>query len=235
MEPVLFYGVPQGCSFGSIVALEWLGQPYKLCRIEMLEHPWDRLYGQINPLYQTPSLLLENGEVINESLAILQHLAARALDTPLCPRQGTREFDRLNQMLAFLNTDFFSSFYPLWVIYEKAGLNEAQREVLRALGYERVIAGCTHLNNLLAEREWLLGDARSLADAYLAGVARWADYHQLFDMPREFPHLARHLRKLADDPAVIFATAIEQGQPAIGSGQFNGHVTLQALRPRLID
>ena len=40
MEPVLFYGVPQGCSFGSIVALEWLNQPYRLCRINM---PADRL------------------------------------------------------------------------------------------------------------------------------------------------------------------------------------------------
>jgi glutathione S-transferase len=41
MQRVLFYGVPQGSSFGSIVALEWLGQPYQLCRIEMLQQPWD--------------------------------------------------------------------------------------------------------------------------------------------------------------------------------------------------
>jgi glutathione S-transferase len=41
MQPVLFYGVPQGSSFGSIVALEWLEQPYQLCRIEMLQQPWD--------------------------------------------------------------------------------------------------------------------------------------------------------------------------------------------------
>ena len=35
MTPILFYGVPSGCSFGSIVALEWLRQPYHLCRIDM--------------------------------------------------------------------------------------------------------------------------------------------------------------------------------------------------------
>lgn len=58
MQPILFYGVPQGCSFGSIVALEWLGQPYRLCRVEMLEQPWDPLFERINPLYQTPALLL---------------------------------------------------------------------------------------------------------------------------------------------------------------------------------
>jgi hypothetical protein len=33
--PVFFYGVPEGCSFGTIVALEWSGLPYRLCRIEM--------------------------------------------------------------------------------------------------------------------------------------------------------------------------------------------------------
>lgn len=100
MEPVLFYGVPQGCSFGSIAALEWLGQPYRLCRIEMLEQPLEPLYGRINPLFQTPALLLENGESLTESLAILQHLAARALDSGLGFSQGSRDYDRLNEMLA---------------------------------------------------------------------------------------------------------------------------------------
>jgi len=31
--PVLFY-MPGTCAFGSIVALEWLGRPFRLCRIE---------------------------------------------------------------------------------------------------------------------------------------------------------------------------------------------------------
>lgn len=43
----------------------------------MLEQPLEPLYGRINPLFQTPALLLENGESLTESLAILQHLAAR--------------------------------------------------------------------------------------------------------------------------------------------------------------
>ncbi|GMU06544.1 hypothetical protein [Corallococcus caeni] len=66
--PILFYGVPSGCSFGSIVALEWLGRPYH----------------------------------------------ARGVGTGLSFAQGTGDFDRLNQMLAYLNTTFFSAFSPLW-------------------------------------------------------------------------------------------------------------------------
>ncbi|MGY6564450.1 MAG: glutathione S-transferase family protein [Halomonadaceae bacterium] len=233
MEPVLFYGVPQGCSFGSIVALEWLGKPYRLCRIEMLEQPWDALYAKINPLFKTPALLLEDGEPLTESLAILQHLAARDLEARLGFAQGSREFDRLNQMLAYLNTDFFAAFGPLWTLYDTQGMSGVEQEMLRRLGRESVAESCVYLNELLAEREWLLGDARSVADAYFVGIARWAEYHRLFDLKQEYPNLARHLAKLKDDPAVRFAEAIERGELPTGVGHFKGHVSLHELESRL--
>lgn len=233
MEPVLFYGVPQGCSFGSIVALEWLGQPYRLCRIEMMEQPWDPLYAKVNPLFQTPALLLEDGEPLTESLAILQHLAARDLEAKLGFEQGSRAFDRLNQMLAYLNTDFFSAFNPLWALYETQGLNGVEQELLRRLGREQVAEGCAYLDGLLAGREWLLGDERSMADAYFIGIARWTEYHRLFDLKQEYPNLACHLAKLKDDPAVRFADAIERGEQPAGQGHFKGHASLKELEPRL--
>ncbi|MCC5859086.1 MAG: glutathione S-transferase [Ectothiorhodospiraceae bacterium] len=234
MEPVLFYGVPHGCSFGSIVALEWLEQPYRLCRIEMLKQPWDALYAKVNPLFLTPTLLLEDGEPLTESQAILQHLAARSREAGLGFAQGGREFDRLNEMLAYLNTDFFAAFGPLWILYEKQGLNGVQQELLRQLGREAVEQGCAHLDGLLAEREWLLGERRSLADAYFSGLARWISYHRLFDPEQAYPHLARHMRRLQADPGVQFAEAVERGENPAGAGGFRGHVTLEALRPRLV-
>lgn len=107
MEPVLLYGVPQGCSFGSIVALEWLGQPYRLCRINMPGDMQSDLYARINPVRETPALLLEDGTVLTESAAILQNIATRGIDRGLGFKQGTREYDRLNQVIAFLNTTYF--------------------------------------------------------------------------------------------------------------------------------
>ncbi|MDT4852120.1 hypothetical protein FQZ97_863400 [compost metagenome] len=136
-------------------------------------------------------------------------------------------------MLSYLVTDFFSAFNPLWIAYEKAELNDDQRAVLREVGHEKVADACNYLNHLLSDRQWLLGDQRSLADAYLAGVARWTEYHQLFDLHSDYPHLARHLDTLAADLGVIFATAIEQGGEASGNGSCKGHVSLEELRPRL--
>jgi glutathione S-transferase len=162
MQPILFYGVPQGSSFGSIVALEWLGQPYQPCRIEMLQQPWNPLYDDINPLFLTPAFISENGQVLTESLAI------------------------------------------------------------------------AYLDALLTEREWLLGGKnRTVADAYLSGIGRWVNYHQIFDLQQMYPNLHRYLKKLNADPAVIFAQAIEHEQAAKTTGKFMGHVTLEDLQTQL--
>ena len=116
MHPILCYGVPSGCSFGSIVALEWLGQPYRLCRIDMPNEVTGDAYRRINPIGETPSLLDGDGQVISESLAILNHLGARGIDRGLGFAQGTRDFDRLNQLLAYLNTSFFGDYETYFVM-----------------------------------------------------------------------------------------------------------------------
>lgn len=230
MEPVLFYGVPQGCSFGSIVALEWLGQPYRLCRIVMPDDMQDDLYARFNPVRETPVLLLENGASLSESAAILQNLAARAPERIGYPA-GSMEHDRLNQMLAFLNTTFFAAFSPLWTAYEMESDPPVQA-VLRDLGRRQVAKAHAQLETLLGGRDWLVGPRRSIADAYLTGIARWAEYHKAAEQSA-YPSLHRLLQRLNNDPAVTFARAIEAGEEPRGSGAFLGHVRLADLAPRL--
>jgi glutathione S-transferase len=232
MEPVLFYGVPHGCSFGSIVALEWLGQPYRLSRIDMLA-PKDERYARINPKHQTPTLLLENSDALDESLAILSHIAARDLGQRLGSLQGTRAFDRLNSALSFLHTEVHGAFSPAWTAFKLPEDAAREKEMLRTLARDQAAKAYFHLERMLAGQPWLAGDVRTVADAYLVGVARWGEDLRLFDLKREFPRLHQHLQKLEVDKAVIFAHAIEEGKPATTSGAFLGHATLADLQPRL--
>lgn len=230
MEPVLFYGIPHGCSFGSIVALEWLNEPYRLCRIDMLNK--DARYGRFNPLQETPALLLEGGETLTESLAILHNIAARNLGRGLGFAQGSRDFDRLNHVLAYLHTSMHGAFSPAWAAY-KLTEDDPLRGKLRDLAREKA-AGCyTRLQTMLAGQDWLLGAQRTVADAYLAGIARWGEDLALFELKREYPELYRYLQKLEADPAVVFAHAVEDGRPAKTSGKFLGQVTLGELLPEL--
>jgi glutathione S-transferase len=234
MQPFLFYGVPEGCSFGSIVALEWLGRPYRLCRIQMPEVVSSDDYRRINPVGETPSLLTAEGAVVSESMAILNHLAASGIDRGLGFAQGSAGFDRLNETLAFLNTSFFDAFSPLWYALEH-GAQGAGKDALVAFGREKVAKAHADLEARLGTRPWLLGDRRSLADAYFAGIARWADFHQAVER-RHYPGLQRLYERLQDDPAVRFAHAIEEQRTARSEGAFMGHVglaeALEVLRER---
>ncbi len=232
MEPVLFYGVPHGCSFGSIVALEWLGQPYRLSRIDMLAAK-DERYARINPKHQTPTLLLENGEALGESLAILSRIAARDLGQRLGYLQGTRAFDRLNSALAFLHTEVHGAFSPAWTAFKLPDDAAKEKEMLRSLARDHAAKAYAHLEHILSDRPWLAGDVRTVADAYLVGVARWGEDLRLFDLEREYPRLHQHLQKLEADKAVIFAHAIEEEKPAASSGGFLGQVALPELQARL--
>lgn len=225
--PILFYGVPSGCSFGSIVALEWLAQPYRLCRIEMPAIVSSESYRRINPVGETPSLLTAKGELLSESMAILNHLGALGIDRKLGFTQGSRDFDRLNQMLGFLNTTFFSAFSPLWHALEHGSEGE-EKKALTAFGRANVRKEHAQLEALLGGQAWLLGQERSLADAYFIGIARWTKYHEVVDR-RDYPALQRLFDKLEADPAVKFAHAIEAQQPALSAGGFVGHIALEEV------
>ncbi|TCW80905.1 glutathione S-transferase [Burkholderia sp. SRS-46] len=229
MSPILLYGVPAGCSFGSIVALEWAGRPYRLSRITMPGLVTSDAFLQLNPAAETPAFITEAGNVLTESLAILGHIGAQASASGLAFRQGSHDFDRLNRMLAYLNTTFFSAFGPLWHVYEH-GSAGAEKEVLQAYGRHRVMRAHRLLEAMLGDGPWLLGRQRTLADAYFAGLARWADYHQVFDAAA-FPRIAALRVRLGDDPGVQFAHAVEGERPLPASTAFEGHVALEAALP----
>lgn len=223
MKPILFYGVPEGCSFGSIVALEWSKRPYQLSRIQMPETVTSDAYRQINPIAETPTLLTETGDLISESMAILNHIGSGAIDQKIAYRQGTKEFDQLNQMLAFLNTTFFSAYGPLWYAFEHTTEGSREKDVLVAYGNGKVAKAHEELELLLGDKSWLLGDHPTLADAYFMGIARWSDFHKTA-RHADYPGLNRLYQKLEADPAVRFAHAIEHGEPATTTGGFAGHI-----------
>ncbi len=77
MEPILVYGYPAGSSMGLVAALEWLGKPYKLCRVDMLSEMRQESYKRINPRVETPALVTDRRDVITETMAIARWLEVR--------------------------------------------------------------------------------------------------------------------------------------------------------------
>ncbi len=224
-EPILTSGFPLGSSAGLVTAFEWLGQPYRLTRVDMLGEMRTDAYKRLNGRVETPVLITGEGRVLTETMAIALWLEARDPERRISFEPGTPEADRLHQYVAFLNTGFTGAFFPMWVALEAEDATEEDRETLRKFGRSFVAERHEQLEAMIGDSDYLLGDRPTLADAVFAGVARWVDFHKALD-PRDYPRILALRKRIEADPAFRFAVAIEDGKQASGSGAMKGLVPL---------
>lgn len=225
MEPILLYGFPLGTSMGLVATLEWLGQPYRLCRVDMLGEMRKPSYAGVNARHETPVLITEDGRALSETMAIAAHLEARDTERRVSFEPGSPQADRMHQLMAFLNTGFTAAFAPLWVAMELASPDPAYQAALRRFGRDAVIKRHDQLEAMLDGSPWLAGERRTMADGLLAGVARWLEFHEVADIAR-WPKLQALRRRVAADPAVVYATALESGESPKGSSNCLGQLPL---------
>ena len=225
MEPILLYGFPSGTSMGLIAALEWLGQPYRLSRVDMLGEMREPSYAKVNPRHETPVLITADGRPLTETMAIAAYLEARDTDRRISFDPRSAEADRMHQLMGFLNTGFTAAFSPLWAALEMATPDPQYQAALRRYGKESVIDRHDKLEGLVGDGPYLVGDHPTLADGLLAGVARWLEYHEVEDIGR-WPKLRDLRRRVEADPAVIYAIALEDGTTPAGSGACLGQLPL---------
>ncbi|APF37619.1 glutathione S-transferase [Chelatococcus daeguensis] len=231
MEPILLYGFPSGSSMGLVAALEWLGKPYRLCRVDMLGDMREPSYARLNPRHETPVFITDKGELLTETMAIAAWLEARDSDRRISFAPLSREADRMHQLMAFVNTGFTGAFSPLWAALEMEDPDPAVQTALRDFGRRAVIERHDKLEGMIGQGPFLVGERPSLADAVLVGVARWLDFHEVADRGR-WPKLSALRERLEGDPAVIHATKLENGEASSGTGALLGHMPLDEVIER---
>lgn len=231
MEPVLLYGIPEGSSMGLIAALEWLGRPYRLCRVDMLAEMREPSYARVNARHETPVLVTEDGRLLSETMAIAAWLEARDPERRISFEPLSPEADRMHQLMAFINTGFTGSFSPLWAAFEMSPPNPVLQESLRQWGRAYVCERHDKLEAMIGDTPFLVHHQPTLADGLLIGMARWLDFHQVADRGR-WPRLSAVRQRLEADPGVRFAKSIEDGETPDGSGAFRGHTSLEEVISR---
>jgi glutathione S-transferase len=157
VEPILVYGFPAGSSMGLVAALEWLGKPYRLCRVDMLGEMRDPSYARINARHETPALITDAGRVLTETMAIAAWLEARDSERRISFAPLSPEADRMHQLMGFVNTGFTGAFSPLWVAMEMAKPNPQLQASLREFGAARVIERHDKLEAMIGDHPFLTG------------------------------------------------------------------------------
>lgn len=231
MDPILIYGFPMGSSMGLVAALEWLGKPYRLCRVDMLGEMRSPSYARINARHETPAFITPRGDVLTETMAIAAWLEARDIERRISFDPLSPQADRMHQFMAFVNTGFTGAFAPIWAAMEGETMQPAMKSALQDFGRRKVIDRHDKFEQMIEGTSFLLGDRPSLADALLAGVARWLDFHAVAERSR-WPKLAALRERLEADPAIVYATALENGDAHPGAGFCAAHAALAEVVTR---
>jgi glutathione S-transferase len=189
----LYYS-PLACSLADHIALREAGYAFDLERVDLKTHRTETGvdFRTISAKGYVPALILDDGSLITENVAVLDWIAATTpgltVDLPL----GRT---RVLEMLTYVTTEIHRAFKPMWhagSAEEKAAASRTVTALLQPVG-----EGLRH--------DYLFGDRPSVADFYLFVMLLWARRFEV-----EVPASLSALReRIAARPAVRAAMAHE--------------------------
>ena len=156
------YFSPMACSLASRIALMEAGieARYHLVHLRtktIMENDSD--FREVSPKGAVPVLVLENGERLSESAAVLQYIADLKPELALAPPAGHPDRYRLQEWLSFVGTEVHKAFlFPTFWYRDDAA---------KASARERIGGTLAIAAEHLAGREFLVGNRFTVADAHL--------------------------------------------------------------------
>ncbi|MCX7309475.1 MAG: glutathione binding-like protein [Afipia sp.] len=192
------YFKPLACSMATRIALYEAGADAAYFEVD----PKTKLVQQnntdfvtINPLGMVPALRTDDGDILTENAAILQHVADSFPDAKL-NGQTAQERSRIHQWLCFIGTELHKSlFNPL---LDPKAPSEMKKYVL-----EKNLSLLDYLNKHLAGREYLL-NRFTVADAYLFTVLNWSMATPQIDIAK-WPNVMNYRERLRQRPSIVKA------------------------------
>jgi glutathione S-transferase len=221
------YYMPGAGSLAAHIVLEWTGATYEAVRLD-LGAVRTAEYLSLNPAGGVP--LLQHGDLtLSESVAILAYVADLHPHLELLGDGRARGRAEVMRWLAFLNSDVYCSFRPIF--FPKLYLPRDEFAVVLAEhARQHVRERLALVDAQLQGRDWLTG-SRSIADAYLFVMLRWAMATKIG--LRDFGNLLRFVRRLHGDKGVRAALALEEGLASRGPGAHSASDALRRLEGRL--
>ncbi len=196
------YFSPMACSMATRIALYEAGSEARFIEVDppsktLLQDGSD-FYG-INPLGLVPTLRTDDGVILTENAAILQHVAERFPDSTIAAGTGM-ERSRLQQWLCFIGTELHKS------LFQPQLVKKVPAEA-KAYALEHGRSRLDYLENHLKGRDFLL-DRFSVADAYLTTVLNWTMVIPQLDLT-QWPAIKAYHTRMRERPSVVRAVTEE--------------------------
>src|SRR6185437_5597616 len=153
-----YFGSAGTCSTAPHIALREAGLKFDYVKTDIRAKKFGNGedYKAINPKGYVPALLTDDGELLTENPILQTWIADRVPEKKLAPPIGTIERYRFQELLNFICSELHKGLFN-----PKA--TEEWKEVLRG----NLAARLALLETQLKGRQYLIGDAYTLADSYL--------------------------------------------------------------------
>jgi len=197
----LYYS-PGACSLAPHIVLVESGLPFELVKADLKTHKLaadGSDYYPITSKGQVPLLEFDNGERLSEGPAITQYLADQVPAKKLAPANGTMERYRVQEWLNFVTSELHKGIGGLF----NPAMPEEGKAVIRA----RAKSKLQWVDEQLEGKSYLMGDAFTIADAYLFTITNWTG-HTGIDIS-DLKNLGAFQARMAARPAVQTALKAE--------------------------
>jgi glutathione S-transferase len=177
------YFAPGACSLADHIALNEAGLAFETVKVDLKSHSTQdgRDYSTINPKGYVPALVLDDGRILTENVAILSWIADRAPDLGVAGDMGRY---RLLEMLAYVSTELHKAFKPFFSSTADDASKAQAGEIIETR-LEFIAGGL--------KDAYLFGREVSVADAYLFVMLSWAEKYGL-SLPSPLPAYAERMR-----------------------------------------
>jgi glutathione S-transferase len=182
------------CALSPHIVLLEAGLPYTLEKVDNATKKTasGSDYLAINSKGAVPALELDDGRVLTEGPAIVQYLADLKPESGLAPRAGTFERYQLMEILNYITSEVHKGFGPLF-----NPKISADWKASALAGLDKKFAW---LSGFLGNKQFLMGETFTVADAYLFTVLNWTG-HLKIDLGK-WPVLQAYQARVAQRPKV---------------------------------
>jgi glutathione S-transferase len=163
------YYLTGACSLASHISLTEAGIKFESYAVDRVTKKTadGKDFASFNPKGYVPALVLDDGQVLTENVAVLSYIANLDSSRKLAPAPGTLGFYRVIEWLAYINSEVHKCMSPMFRPTTSDEAKAAARDTLK----QRF----TFIENLLSDKLYLTGHNFTVADAYLYVTLSWRE------------------------------------------------------------
>ncbi len=195
--PKLYY-TPTSCGAANFIAAKLAGVALETEQVDLRTHLTASGvdFYTVNPKGNVPTVVLDDGTILNENAATLVFIADQDPNNTIIPAAGTVDRYLVHQALSYVGTEYHKTIGHLF----NPTISQDVRDYFNAAAKTKL----QFINDTyLKDKEYVVGNKLSVGDLYLYICLSWSPYLSI-DL-NEYPVVNDYFKRIGSLPGVVAA------------------------------